>query len=1338
MTVAEKQVWTPALVATLPHYPLTPMQAAMAAASTLHPDAGLYLQQMIFDLHGEIRSDLLCMAWHDLSQSHEILRASLLLDESTLRIEANVEPQWQQLDYTAYSDAEQEALFAEWLQQDRRKGFDLQTAPLIRLCLFSLAQTRHRAVISYHHVILDGLSRRKVTRQLLDTYEAALSGADRGIIGSHRQPYALFGHWLTQRRNSGEESFWRSQTAIAHAAAGLPADTQTTAPTGVTNLQHRICSHTFSAIQTQAIVSAAQASNVEIPVLLLAAWAILLGRYCCDTQVVFGLTRTGRGEPSFDCSEVVGSLINTLPMAVDVSASLSPAELLNNIRGFVRQSRNYEHSPASQIKQWLGIETQKPLFETVIIINREEMAERDNSYWRIDNHRLIEESDLPVFLRIFTQPTLQISLHCARERYSHDYTLGILRHFCNLITQLAHSNVAQLSQLHMLDVDEWQRIVHDWNATGIDYPRQQTLVSLFEQQAAQTPQRIAALFGQQQCSYDELNRRANQLAHYLLKQGVGPETFVGLCMDRSLDMLTGLLGILKTGAAYVPLDPAYPPLRLAFMLEDSGARRVVCQRDVWNRIFTQSAMAIDDSIQLICLNTERDHIASESNVNPGIAVMPDQPAYVIYTSGSTGKPKGVVGLHRGAVNRFYWMWRTYPFDAAEVCCVKTRLSFVDAVWEIFGPLLRGVRLVLIDDEIVGDPELLITTLAAHDISRIVLVPSLLQSLLDDVEDLSQRLPHLKLWVCSGERLSDTLSERFRRQLPDRTLLNLYGSTEVSADATAYAIHSEQTTTHVTIGRPIANLCTYVLDPQLNPLPVGVPGELYIGGEGLARGYHNRPELTAAVFISNPFSPQPQARLFKTNDAVRLLGNGEIEYLGRLDHQVKLRGMRIELTEIEAALCEVEGIASAVVMLCSHPDGQNTDYLAAFCQIRDDGDAPPEEAELRVHLQRRLPAYMIPATYTLLQTLPLTPNGKVDRNALRQLPNSRPAPVTETAREPSELEQRLRELWENSFGIHPIGLSDNFFDLGGHSLLAIKLIAEIDRVFAKRLPIAALYKAPTIELLAEVLRQETGAGTRFLLAPVAAKHNSTPLFCIYGLFLYRHLANELGSNQPTYGIYIEEEANLLTLTTDGQQEDAGAASLSVEEIAARYIEQIRTIQPDGPYQLVGESFGGLIALEIARQLKTRGETVAWVGLLDTNTPQALRRSRIEQLRYHTRMMVRDGLSHVAGVLKRRWYRKNKADFSDVPGFEEESERRNQLRRAAMACYQWPVCDVPIVLFRARENSWPGMIRSPDLGWTPYARGGLVVHEVPGDHLSILESPNVATLAAKLEQHLVRLT
>jgi amino acid adenylation domain-containing protein len=650
------------------------------------------------------------------------------------------------------------------------------------------------------------------------------------------------------------------------------------------------------------------------------------------------------------------------------------------------------------------------------------------------------------------------------RRYSDATIVQIFRHFQTLLEAFAANPYQPLSAFSLLTEGELQKLLVDFNQTTVPYPTNTTLTQLFEAQVAKTPEAVAVQYGQEYLTYAQLNRRANQLAHFLQKMGVGPETLVGVFMDRSLEMVISLYGILKAGGAYVPLDPEYPAERVAFMLEDTQVPVLLTQNQLLEQLSSIQNLAatrMETTAQiseLICLDSEWSTLAQESPDNPVSGAKAENLAYVIYTSGSTGRPKGVMNEHRGICNRLQWMQDEYKLTETDRVLQKTPFSFDVSVWEFFWPLLFGARLVVAKLGGHKDSDYLVNLIVEQEITTLHFVPSMLQAFLlnKNVESCQS----LKRVICSGEALPYTLQERFFARLKAE-LHNLYGPTEAAVDVTYWACQRESELTTVPIGWPVANTQIYLLDSELQPIPIGLPGELHIGGVQVARGYLNRKELTAEKFIGDPFSTEAGGRLYKTGDLARHMPDGNILYLGRLDHQVKIRGNRIELGEIEATLSQHPSVREVVVVAHEYSPGDNR--LAAYVVSKQEQSI--SISQLRDFLSKRLPEYMIPASYIMLDTMPLSPNGKVNRRAL-PMPNQVRPELNETYVAPrNATEETLAEILATTLKLENVGVYDNFFDLGGDSILSLRVMMQLSQAFQIEFAPVALFEMPTVVDLA---------------------------------------------------------------------------------------------------------------------------------------------------------------------------------------------------------------------------------------------------------------------------------
>jgi amino acid adenylation domain-containing protein len=629
----------------------------------------------------------------------------------------------------------------------------------------------------------------------------------------------------------------------------------------------------------------------------------------------------------------------------------------------------------------------------------------------------------------------------------------------SLVKSLQASLQTPVLSLPILPPSKRHQVLELFNATQVAYPQEKLIHELFEEQVEQTPDATAVVYENQSLTYGELNGRANQLARYLAEQAVGPDQLVGICVERSLEMVVGLMGILKAGGAYVPLDPAYPPERLQYMLEDAAPKVLLIQERLRGRLPHSAA-------KVIALDQDWSEIARQSSDNPNrrtLDLRPDHLAYVIYTSGSTGQPKGAMNEHRAVVNRLQWMQDQYRLGDADRVLQKTPYSFDVSVWEFFWTLMSGARLIVARPEGHKDPSYLRELIEETGVTTLHFVPSMLQSFLG--QHRSGECPSVRHVVCSGEELSAALQRKCFECLPQAALSNLYGPTEAAVDVTVWECSAEDQGARVPIGRPISNIQMYLLDRHGQPVPIGVAGEIYIGGVGVARGYLNRPELTGERFVKDPFSADPQGRMYKTGDLGRWRADGTIEYLGRNDHQVKIHGFRIELGEIEAQLARHALVKEAVVLAREDAPGERR--LVAYV-IAADAETPPSVESLRTHLKTVLPEHMVPSAFVMLEHLPLTSNGKLDRRAL-------PTPelgayVSRQYEAPQgEVEEILVGIWQSLLGIERVGRHDNFFELGGHSLSAIRLVTRIAERFSVRLSVAAVFNQPTIRQMAVVVQ-----------------------------------------------------------------------------------------------------------------------------------------------------------------------------------------------------------------------------------------------------------------------------
>ncbi|MEG4855931.1 amino acid adenylation domain-containing protein [Microcoleus sp. K1-B6] len=1049
-------------------YPLSPAQQGILFHSLYQPESGVYFGQLLCVLRGDLNVSAFRNSWQKVVDRHPILRTCFLwekLKEPVQAVRKQAALSCQQMDWRSLSASAQQQQLETFLKADREQGFDLTSAPLIRIALAQLETDTFQFILSHHHLVLDGWSLAIVLEEVFAFYQAFSQGEELHL--KRPRPYRDYIAWLHQQDLSAAESFWR-QTLKGFAAPTAIARGNIFAGNRLESSGEQQV--IFSATATAALQSAARQHQLTLNTLVQAAWALLLSRYSGEEDVVFGTVVSGRPPELMGAESVVGLFVNPLPVRVKIDPQDFVLSCLKELQAQQVEARQYEYSPLVEVQGWSEVPRSLPLFESLVVFENypsDASLQEKIQNLKVENIRSRETTNYPLTVMAMPGAELTLKIIFDRSCFEDSAIARMLGHLQTLLEGMTANPEGKLSELPLLSAAEGQQLLVQWNDTQADYPKNSSIHELFAAQTERTPDAVAVICENEQLTYRELNAKANQIAHYLQSLGVKPEVLVGICLERSLSMLVAILGILKVGAAYVPLDPAYPQERRSFMLADAKVPVLLTQKNLLETLPEHSA-------KVVCIDAEWQEISRESDRNPAVKVEADRLAYVLYTSGSTGTPKGVLGTHRGTVNRCFW--NPYPFTEEDIFCQKTSLNFVDSVWEIFAPLLHGLPTVIVPDRSVKDINQFLQTLSKQNVTRLVLVPSLLRAILDSFPDLDRRLPQLKYWICSGETLPVELGQQFREQMPQRVLINLYGSSEVAADVTWYdATHCVE---KVPIGRPIANTQIYLLDRNLQPVPIGIPGDIYVGGDGLAKGYLNRPDLTSEKFISNPFGQEKldflgnshQKVLFQTGDIGCYLPDGNIEFLGRGDCQVKIRGFRIELGEIEAALSQHSSVSTAAVLLQENAPGSQrlVAYLVANSEFRN--QQPELISELRSFLKHKLPDYMVPSAFVLLEALPLTPNGKIDRLALSQRCDyvSDETAFTEPQ---TPTEEKIAEIWTAILGLEKVGINQNFFDLGGHSLMATQLISRVRSCFGVELAMCDFFAAPTIRNLAELIEEE---------------------------------------------------------------------------------------------------------------------------------------------------------------------------------------------------------------------------------------------------------------------------
>jgi amino acid adenylation domain-containing protein len=1032
-------------------YPLSPMQQGMLFHS-LHapPDSGMYVQQIVCTLRGDLDPGILRDAWQAVLDRHAALRTFFVWDDRPEPLQVvcrQLELPWRELDWR--DDADADSRLAELLAADRRRGFDTARAPLLRLTLARTAGD-DRLIWTFHHLLIDGWCLPTILSEVAERHAARRAGRPFGSPAP--RPYRDFIEWLGAQDRDAALTYWKRQLDGFGAATPLGLQPPHPGPDRAGFAEHEVC---LSERATEALLMTARRERVTLGVCLQVAWALALYRYSGDSDVVFGATVAGRPPSLEGVESMVGVFINTVPVRISLPPRARLLDVLRDLHARQAEREPYAHAPLVEIQAASGVLGGTPLFETLVVIENYPIdGSRTLGGVELVGVRGHDRTHYPVTLLAVPGRGLRLTLAHDRDRLGSEAAsrlLGLLAEILEAMPGHVHHPLSRLPTLTRAEHAERAA----WNRTARHYPQATTLAAMVAAAVAQHPGGEAVRFCQESLSYAELDARAERFARRLGALGVGPETVVGVCLERSVELVVTLLGIVKAGAAYLPLEPTLPPQRLAFMLDEARAPMVVAQGS--------ARRALSDTVRVIA--PEAPHTDARAGGDdarlPGAHA--EAAAYVIFTSGSTGVPKGVINTQRGICNRLAWMQEALALEPGERVLQKTPYGFDVSVWEFFWPLTSGACAVLAEPERHRDPAYIADLIRRERITTLHFVPPMLSAFLE--EPTASECDSLTRVICSGEALTPELAERCRQRLRSR-LYNLYGPTEVAIDVTWW--RCEGNLSRVPIGWPLANCQAHVLDADRRPVPVGAPGELYLGGVQLARGYAGRAALTAERFVPNPFATRPGERLYRTGDRARFGPDGSIEYLGRLDHQIKVRGVRVEPAEIETRLRTHPGVAEALV--CHVPGPDAATRLVGYVVAR--GQPQPAREALLAHLRAFLPEAMVPREIVFLEQLPLSANGKVDRRALphpdpRRAPQGRVAPA-------SALEREIASVWREVLNIDDLGVDDNFFDLGGSSLSLVPVHRRLAAGVAPGLDLLDLFRLPTIRALAAHL-EGSGCG-----------------------------------------------------------------------------------------------------------------------------------------------------------------------------------------------------------------------------------------------------------------------
>ena len=1323
--------------------PLSFAQERLWFLGQLEPGSAVYNMCQAVRMRGVLDLAILEKSLNDIVRRHEILRTNFVARDGraiqvitptrTLNVPV--------VDLSAWCDGTAEEELQRRLKEESRRPFDFTTDLLLRALVIRLSPTEHTLMLTMHHIISDGWSIGVIFRELSALYTGYCNG-DTAALPELPIQFADFVLWEREHIEGPaldkSLAYWKKQLGGQLPVVELPVDhPRSLAPMS----RGAAYSVLLPRPLTNALKALGQQEGATLFMTLLAAFQVLLHRWTGQEDIVVGSVVAGRRKVELE--KLIGFFVNTLVFRGDLTGNPTFRELLARVRETALGALAHQDLPFERLVKELRPDrslSRNPLFQVMFVLQNAPMSATDLPRLSLEPMEIdagTAKFDLTLSM-IETTQGLHASVEYNADLFELSTISRLLGCYQTLLEGIVTNPEHRIARLPLLMPAERHELLSGFNQTKTDYPREKTIVQLFEEQVARSPAAVALVFRDTDLSYQQLDAKANELAARLRGAGVGPDTLVGVCLERSIELIVALLGILKAGGAYVSLDPGYPKERLAFMLEDTRTPVLLTQTSLREKLpaLQGTVICLDEVAQASSLPCSND-----AGWKPAL-LAPHNLAYVSYTSGSTGRPKGVCIPHRGVV-RLVKNTDFARFGPEEVFLQFAPIAFDASTLEIWGALLNGGRLVIFPP---GPASLadLGAVIEKKGITTLWLTAGLFHQMIEEQLDSLQNVRQL---LAGGDVLSVPHVIRALEQLPRTQLINGYGPTENTTFTCCHRITAPPLAGRsVPIGRPIANTQAYILDSEMQPVPMGVPGELYAGGDGLARGYLHRPELTEEKFVPHPFSQDPSARLYRTGDLARWLPDGSVEFLGRIDRQVKIRGFRVEPAEIEAVLMTHPGVKECAVVV--REDAAGAKCLAAYI-VSSQVPAPAADT-WRAFLEGKLPEYLMPSSFATLDTLPLNANGKLDTSALPAFDGSRPDLQGKYVAPRDQVEEQLAQIWSNVLGVHPIGVHDRFFDLGGHSLLAVRMVAQLEKQFGKKLPVAAIFQHRTIDQLAKLLRDN---GQRYTpissIVEIQGQGSRPPAFFVHGVgggmfWGYSNLSRHLGTEQPVYAFKSRGLDGLPEWPT-------------IEDMASNYIADLRAHQPQGPYVIGGYCFGGVVAYEMARQLEKQGEKVALLALINCSPPNTAydrpdKSSLAWKLKFVRNIIYwmgcfcfswtmrerRDFVKWKWAVVRKKFiggsqtHEQAHLDLTDIDELLNLADYSVKQREVwhhhvrALIAYKPQPYDGHVTLFRTRGHA---LFTSFDeyYGWGELVRGGVTMKIMPGGHGNILDEPHVRSVA-----------
>ena len=1274
-----------------------------------------YNESVSIHLTGALQLAAIDFAIKELYNRHEILRSTFSEDGKEIYTSDITYFSLFFEDISDRSDVEQELHISDFSIDSSLQIFDLAKGPLFRTALFKLGENDHYLTIIAHHIICDGWSFAVIMHDLGKLYSASIANSEPDL----EQPYSFREYSIEQQIFSETEEqkeieeYWVKQF-------------QTVPVLELPNDFPRSVKRTYKSHRDDFLINAELVARLKktgakagctLSTTLISVYELFLHLLTGQSDIVIGIPTAGQSVSGhFD---LVGQCVNLLPIRSFPNGELSFTEYLKKRKSQILNDYDHQNFTFGSLLKKLKINRDASRIPLLPVIFNIDLGLNDDISFEGLDHQLIynprEYDSFEMFVNVSgTEQKMMLEWNYNTQLYKSTTIRKWMHAFDNIIQTVVNNPEVKIKDIKIFSSEYFRDKLDKWNATGFEYPRDKTLHQLISCTAGKFYDKTAIRCKNQQLSYQDLDQRSNQLARYLIDQGVKPNDIVGVAINRSLEMVVVLLAILKSGAAYLPLDPGYPRKRIQYVLEDASSTILL--------ISGRYAGVFQTSVREILIETVFEKLSEYSNGDLSNISNSRSLAYLLYTSGSTGNPKGVMVEHQNIINLLNSIQRFPGITSEDKLLALTTVSFDMSVLELFLPLLSGAELIIATDEEQKEGHILVEKIYKDKITIIQGTPSSYKLML---ETGWVGKTELKLF-CGGEALSKTLADKLL--LRCTSLYNLYGPTETTIYSTATQIfHNDQI---ITIGRPIHNTQIYILDTYGNLLAEGIKGEIYIGGDGVARGYLNKPELQAEKFITDPFAKEPGRKMYRTGDVGKFLEDGRIQYLGRNDYQLKIRGFRIEPSEIESKLNDLDDIEESLVMV--QEEENDNSRLVAYVIVKNNKEKEDLILKWRAELIDHFPFYMVPNEFIILPEFSLTDNGKIDRNRLVKASTHKENSLN--AERISELEKKVIIIWSSTLKIDSIGLDDDFFMLGGHSMIAAQVMQRLHRETGIRLPLTALFEAPTVKKLSLLIEQKGNNSLWKSLVSIKPGGDRLPLYIVHGaglnVLIFHKLAMNLDPEQPVYGL----QARGLNGIDDPFD--------NMEKIASYYISEILEQNPNGPYNLAGYSFGGVVAFEMAKQLKAMGKSINMVAIFDTSVDNSTKprtwllrvlkriQNSLIYIKFNIQLLINDPIQTIHYRLVNRKYKMLRmlSKFRlirESAGHEKYLKHSGKINRKldhAYENYKLTPYNGSVDLFRVTHRMYH--VDDPVyFGWKPLALGGVFIHEIPGDHSTFLLSPNV---------------